>query len=104
MRLYLVQHAKAQLKGENPERPLSEAGREEITKTASFAALCGSIRPQRIVHSGKLRAEQTAEVLAASLSPSGGVTAEEGLAPGDDVSIWAERLSEAMDRLKKFLV
>ena len=97
MTLYLVQHAKAESKEEGSERPLSEAGWEEIRKIASFAALSGSVRPERIVHSGKLRAAQTAEVLAESLSPTGVVTEEGGLAPGDDVSIWAERLSEAKE-------
>ena len=34
MKLYLVQHAAAMPKDENPERPLSPAGREDVQKIA----------------------------------------------------------------------
>jgi len=34
MRLYLIQHAKAKSKQENPARPLSRKGREDIRKVA----------------------------------------------------------------------
>lgn len=36
MRLYLIQHAKAKSKQENPARPLSRKGREDIRKVAGF--------------------------------------------------------------------
>ncbi len=74
MHLYLVQHGTAVPKDENPERPLSDAGRIAIQKAASFLA-----RSQHnisgILHSGKLRAAQTALLLSETLG-SGRVVAE----------------------------
>ena len=59
MRLYIVQHAAAKPKEEDPDRPLSAQGRVDIDRMATFLAgndvAVGSIR-----HSGKTRAAQTA--------------------------------------------
>ena len=38
MHLYLVQHGLAQPKDENPERPLSDRGRTDVGRMASFLA------------------------------------------------------------------
>jgi phosphohistidine phosphatase len=43
------------------------------------------VRPARITHSGKLRAQQTAELLAKACSPDHGVEAGAGLSPNDPV-------------------
>ena len=48
-----------------------------------------------IFHSGKLRAQQTADLLAAALSPVGGVRAVAGLAPLDDPAAARELLDQA---------
>jgi phosphohistidine phosphatase len=45
------------------------------------------------VHSGKIRAQSTAKVLATHLRPPAGVLEGPGLAPLDDPEIWAERLA-----------
>jgi phosphohistidine phosphatase len=45
-----------------------------------------------IRHSGLTRARETAEILAASLAPRGGVHAATGLAPEDDPAIVAAEL------------
>ena len=93
MTVYLVQHATAKTKEEDPQRPLSAEGRDEILKTASFAAHIARIRPSRIIHSEKTRAAETAQVLAEHLSLAERVAQADGLAPMDDVSVWAERLA-----------
>ena len=36
MHIYLVQHGAAAPKDENPEKPLSDSGRDDIKKMASF--------------------------------------------------------------------
>jgi len=84
MKLYLVQHGNAVASEVNPERPLSERGRQDVEKIAGF------IKPLKlnidyIWHSEKKRAAQTAEIIAASISPQKGCIQRQGLAPNDDV-------------------
>lgn len=82
MRLYLVRHCDAVHPVEHPERPLSADGREQARTLAAWCARSG-VRVDEIVHSGVLRAAETADALAAALRPERGVRAEPGLRPGD---------------------
>ena len=81
-RLYLVRHGDAKSKEEDPERGLTDAGHEDVTKMAGWAAAIG-IQVDEIRHSGKLRAQQTAEIFAEHLCVQAAETS--GLAPKDDV-------------------
>jgi phosphohistidine phosphatase len=94
MAIYLVQHGKALAKAVDPERGLSDEGRGDTTRIAEVAAGYG-VAVSRIEHSGKKRARQTAEILAEHLSPAGGVTQREGIAPMDDVAPVAAELDPA---------
>lgn len=96
MRVYLVQHGLAENESENIKRPLSAQGREDVTRTAGFLSLFERPRPAKIVHSGKLRAEQTAEMFAEAW---GGLSVERGidLAPNDDPSVWSAHLAGMND-------
>jgi len=78
MRLYLVQHGTAVPKDEHPERPLSETGRKDVARMASFLAR-GRLNVARVLHSGKLRAQETALILAETLGP--GRVIEQSLYP-----------------------
>ena len=78
MFLYLVQHGEALTKEADPDRPLSEAGRANVEHLAGFLA-GRSLRVARVLHSGKTRARQTAEILAAALAPDAPVEAGDGL-------------------------
>ncbi len=49
MKLYLVQHAEAVPAEDNPDRPLSDKGRTDVQRVASF--LARSVRVGRIIHS-----------------------------------------------------
>ncbi len=98
LRLYLVQHAEAKPQAEDPARPLSEKGQEDIRRVANFIKAKG-IEVSKIFHSGKLRAKQTAEALAEGISSAGGVEQAEGLAPLDDPGILANRLKEELEDL-----
>ncbi len=89
MDLYLVQHGEAATKERDPSRPLTDHGRQQVTRVARAAAAVG-IAPAGIYHSGKLRAEQTAGIFAAALSPGLLPSRLEGLAPNDDPAV-AER-------------
>ena len=84
MRLYLVQHGDAVPERLDPERPLSDAGRREVEAVARLLAGAG-VRVAHVVHSSKLRAQQTAELLATALAPGTVPETVAGLNPNDPV-------------------
>jgi phosphohistidine phosphatase len=89
--LYVVRHGEAKAESEDPARPLSDAGREAVQRMARWAAIAGM--PVRVIeHSGKLRAAQTAELLAERLQPSEGVHAVQGLRAHDSEAALASHL------------
>jgi phosphohistidine phosphatase len=92
MLLYLVQHAEAKSKEEDPARDLTEKGRQDILRVANYVENL-NLAVSHIFHSGKARAASTAQTLASSLKPPKGVSDTTGLAPLDDPQIWAERLA-----------
>lgn len=94
MNLYLVQHAEAKSEQEDPQRPLSEMGSANIKKVAAFVAQRKTVQVKTILHSGKTRAQQTAEKLAQQLKPSQGAKQAEGLEPMADPSTWSVRLAD----------
>jgi phosphohistidine phosphatase len=85
MRLYLVQHGAALAKEADPTRPLSEAGRQDVQSMADFLRGAG-IRVERLWHSGKSRAQQTAQLLAKAVLPRGRIEQVGGIGPDDDVA------------------
>ena len=92
MRLYLVQHGDAIPEQVDPERPLSAEGRRDVEAMARLLASAGT-RAVRVAHSGKLRAQQTAEVLAAALAPAAVLEIMTGLNPNDAVEPVARRVA-----------
>ena len=82
MKLYLVRHGEAVSSDVDPARPLSRRGRTEVRRVAHFLARAG-VSPQSIRHSGKRRAEQTAELLADALGTTTPVEELPGLDPHD---------------------
>ncbi len=91
MGLFLVQHGEAKTEAEDPERPLTERGVETVKRAAAWASHA-SVEVAQIRHSGKRRAEQTAEILAQHLKPAKGVIPVPGLKPNDDVRLVAAAL------------
>ena len=89
--LYLVQHGHAKAEDEDAQRPLSAGGIDDVTQVAHFAVDRLGARPVRIIHSGKLRARQTAEIWGGLLDVD--TEENEGLAPNDDPAIWIGRLA-----------
>ncbi len=96
MELILVRHGEARSAVEDPERSLTDRGVEVVQKIAAWACAAG-ISVNQIRHSGKRRAQQTAEILGRELKPVGGVTAVSGIKPGDDVHVVAEPLAYEQD-------
>jgi phosphohistidine phosphatase len=98
MAIYLVQHGKSLPKEIDPEKGLSEEGVAEVQRIAEVAR--GYRVPvNRIVHSGKKRAFQTAELFAAALNPPQGIHAADGIDPLDDVTLFAGRLDFASNQM-----
>jgi phosphohistidine phosphatase len=97
--LYLVQHAESKPKEEDPQRSLSDQGKTDVEKVAAFVSKHTTLKVDRILHSGKTRARQTAEVLAKYLNPQDGISVAEGLEPLADPSIWTNRLAEEKEDL-----
>jgi len=91
MNLYLARHGDAVSDVIDPARPLSEQGVAVVERVAGFLAQAG-IRPQRILHSGKLRAEQTATILAGHLKPEALPEPFAGLKPNDDPTDFEPRV------------
>ena len=98
MYVYLVQHGAAKSAVEDPNRGLSDAGRRDVERMAEFLAPL-RLSLDRIEHSEKLRARQTAEILAVPLRPPEGTHEVAGLAPNDDVELVFGRLQQGSKNL-----
>jgi len=92
MALFLVQHGKSLPKEKDPDRGLSRQGIEE-TRAMAGVAQKQNVQVLRIIHSGKKRALQTAEIFMKTLEPEDGIAKSPGLAPLDDVTVFAAKIS-----------
>lgn len=86
MNLYILQHGEAVPKEIDPERPLSEHGNRDIRILARHMQNMG-VQLGNVFHSGKLRAEQSARLIAETLSPEIQPVQTEGLNPNDDPAV-----------------
>ena len=96
--LYLVQHGAAKTEAEDPKRGLTDEGRRAAERMADF--LSGlQLSLDRIEHSEKPRAKETAEILAARLWPVEGIKEIPGIAPNDDIEPMRARLEKESRKL-----
>jgi phosphohistidine phosphatase len=93
MLLYLVQHGKAKTEEEDPERPLTDEGRREVEAVMVLMLRAGAVTASRVLHSGKLRAGETANIIGTKLDAD--TEEADGLGPGDDPQVWATRLRDS---------
>lgn len=91
MAIYLVQHGKAYSKEENEDRPLTFIGKSDVQVTAHVLQKNGVII-NKIFHSGKSRAYETADIITIYANHNGTVEQMYGLDPMDDVISFAENL------------
>lgn len=98
MNLYILQHGDAVPKDVDPERPLSEQGRRDIH---ILALHMNNMRVQlgHVFHSGKLRARESAELIAEALSPGLEPVQADGLGPNDDPAAIIEDLEQIKQNL-----
>ena len=85
MKLYLVRHGESKPEQEDPSKPLTEKGRQDIRHLGRTLKNMNILVP-RVFHSGKLRAEETAKLIADSLETPVAVEQAAGLAPNDDIT------------------
>lgn len=91
MRIYLVQHGRPVSKEEDPDRPLSDPGSKDVVKIAQFLEKC-DILVDEIIHSGKTRARQTAEIISSRIKSGYEPRQMEGLSPLDDPGYIADEI------------
>lgn len=91
MRIYLVQHGLCFNKDADPNRGLTPEGRQQIVQIAAQAHAEG-VGISRIFHSGKQRAQQTAEIFSQRLNAEG-VEVLPGLGPMDNVEDFVSQWS-----------
>ncbi len=98
MHLYLVQHADALTDDIDPARPLSERGRADIERVATLlnGRLAGL---SQILHSGKTRARQTAEILARTTGAGVAIEQAHGLNPLDEPEPFTRRIDKSDESL-----
>ena len=97
MQLYLVQHGQAKTKEEDPERPLTDQGVDDASGVARRAVDDLGVRPARLLHSGKTRARQTADIWGGLLGAA--VEEVDALAPNDDPTTWQAQVAAEADDL-----
>jgi len=86
MQIYLVQHGESEPEEIDPERRLTESGARAVQKIADFLQTTGGVQVDAVWHSGKPRAQQTAELLGPATRAGGrAVMQHDGLAPKDAV-------------------
>lgn len=90
-KLYFAQHGLAVSESVDPERPLSDNGISQSRSVAQQLSSAG-IPISQIFHSGKLRANQTADLFASQLNDPF-VSATEHLSPNDDVTLLVKNLN-----------
>lgn len=84
MKLYIARHGDALEAHQDPKRPLSELGQEKINALGQVLAN-NHIKCSYVYHSGKLRAEQTAEILCDHMDCHNPPKKIAGLLPEDDL-------------------
>lgn len=92
MKLYLMQHGDAVPKEQDPDRPLSDKGTNEVQRVARFLDQAG-VQVARLIHSGKTRARQTAELMA-GLTSRGEPATSGYLNPNDPLAPMREQISQ----------
>ena len=94
MKLYLVRHGTPVPKEKNPDKPLSDEGREEVERVAAFMKKAG-VAVHTVFHSGKTRARETAQIMASKLQPDREVLKKQGLSPLDTVTEIAHEIEKS---------
>jgi phosphohistidine phosphatase len=99
MHLYLVQHGEAVPEEVDPERPLTLEGRDSVKRMASYIGHHGDMEIDRLYHSGKLRAQETAAIIARELRLEKRMEEGKELNPRSLPWGWVERLADMQENI-----
>ena len=91
MKLYLVRHGQSLGENQDPLRHLTEKGKLDAQKTAGFLKKA-QIKIDVIISSKKIRAIQTAGIMAAELLPAVKVEQVSGISPNDSAEAFLESI------------
>jgi phosphohistidine phosphatase len=93
--IYLMRHADAVSDEENPVRPLSKKGRDQVARVCAFLRKIQGFKPAEIWHSPLARSRETAQLLANGINQPAPVMLINGISPDDDPSRIAAVLETA---------
>ena len=99
MYVLLMRHGHAEEISGPEGRALSQRGRAEVSRSAELLVQAYGPRLAVIYHSRKLRAAQTAGILAGTFHHPPIVQEADDLLPLDRVAVWADRLQKAAEPL-----
>ncbi|MFH2056877.1 MAG: phosphohistidine phosphatase SixA [bacterium] len=91
MKLYLLRHATANEADIDPERGLSAVGVAEANRMVAVLGQFTNLEVKVVLHSGKKRAQQTAEIISTGMLPTPKIMTANNLEPNGDVEVWVER-------------
>lgn len=94
MKVYLMRHGDYAEKDSDLHSHLSKAGELQVKRIGDFL-LSKDVKIAHFFHSGKLRAQQTAELLAKKIHYKGMIEERSGLHPFDLVSPIASEINQA---------
>ncbi len=90
--IYLMRHADAVPEEENPARPLSRKGREQVAAVCAALRKRAGFKPAELWHSPLVRSRETAELLAQGLGLAAPRVLKPGLEPDDNPETMADLL------------
>ena len=96
MKLYLMRHGEYVVQDMRQKNPLTEAGKKDIATMAQFLKEA-NLSISQIFHSEKLRAKETAEIIAHGFLGSFKIEEKKGLSPLDDIDQLISEISEWKD-------
>src|SRR5688572_9606311 len=99
MNLFLIRHAHAVGPDEDPARPLSARGREQVLSLAEFLKESGVFQPTEFWHSTLDRSRETAELLARGLRLTAPLSLMPDFEPESDPRAGARRINATSEAL-----
>jgi len=99
MTLYLIRHAHAVTAEEDPARPLSDRGRDQVARLVAYLRQANIFQPDEIWCSSLARARETARLLTVGLKLSAPLVECPGLEPEADPRRTVARIEAATGRL-----
>jgi len=93
MKLYLARHGDSALSENDSKRPLSQKGFDDINRVAKYNKTTGN-KVSYILYSAKLRAQQTAEILASEMLDGDNIKLYADINPNDPLEPLLQVITE----------